>query len=160
MSQFQIIKNKLEAFNKRYYTNELLKGAILFFAIGLLYFLFTLFVEYVLWLGTTARTILFWLFVLVELVLLAKFILLPLAKLFKLQRGIDYEDASKIIGRHFPEVSDKLLNVLQLQKDNSQSELLLAVVFNHKMCSKNKVNKKYSNPIAKNKMAPLSNSLV
>ncbi|MBU3820626.1 hypothetical protein KO566_01025 [Flavobacteriaceae bacterium XHP0103] len=128
MSQFQIIKNKLEAFIKRYYTNELIKGTILFFAIGLLYFLFTLFLEYMLWMGTTARAILFWLFVLVELVLLGKFILLPLAKLFKLQKGINYEDASRIIGHHFPEVNDKLLNVLQLQREHSQSELLLASI--------------------------------
>ncbi|WP_100613678.1 hypothetical protein [Confluentibacter citreus] len=128
MNQFNIIQEKLEAFIRRYYTNELLKGAILFFAIGLLYFLFTLFIEYVLWLSTTARTILFWLFVFVEFGLLFKFIFLPLAKLFKLQKGIDYEEASKIIGKHFPEVNDKLLNVLQLHKKTAQSELLLASI--------------------------------
>lgn len=128
MSHFTVIQTKLEAFIKRYYVNELLKGAILFFAMGLLYFLFTLFIEHVLWLNTTPRTILFWLFVLVELALLAKFIVIPLAKLFKLQKGINYEEASKIIGLHFPEVNDKLLNVLQLQKNTSQSELLLASI--------------------------------
>ncbi|CAH8282842.1 Glutamyl-tRNA synthetase [Mariniflexile fucanivorans] len=128
MNNFKNIKTKLEAFIKRYYTNELLKGAILFFAIGLLYFLFTLFIEHILWLNTTARTILFWFFVLVELGLLVKFIFIPLAKLFKLKKGINYEDASRIIGQHFPEVNDKLLNVLQLQKSTSQSELLLASI--------------------------------
>ncbi|WP_445737308.1 hypothetical protein [Mariniflexile sp.] len=128
MTNFNNIQNKLEAFIKRYYTNELLKGAILFFALGLLYFLFTLFVEHVLWLNTTARTLLFWLFVLVELGLLVKFIAIPLAKLFKLQKGINYEDASKIIGQHFPEVNDKLLNVLQLHQNPSQTELLLASI--------------------------------
>lgn len=128
MSNFKNIQDKLEAFISRFYTNELIKGAILFFAIGLLYFLFTLFIESVLWLNPTARTILFWLFIVVEMVLLAKFIFLPLAKLLKLQNGIDYEDASKIIGTHFPEVNDKLLNVLQLKQSKSQSELLLASI--------------------------------
>ncbi len=128
MSNFENIQNKLEQFIRRYYTNELLKGAILFFAIGLLYLIFTLFVEYFLWLSSTARTILFWLFVLVEAALFFKFIALPLAKLFKLKKGINYEDASKIIGRHFPEVDDKLLNVLQLHQEASQSELLLASI--------------------------------
>ena len=126
LRNFKTIQNKLEAFIRRYYTNELLKGTILFFAIGLLYFLFTLFVEHILWLNTTARTILFWLFVTVETALLIKFIAIPLAKLFKLQKGIDYQDASKIIGKHFPEVNDKLLNVLQLHQNKLQSELLLA----------------------------------
>ena len=125
---FKNIQGKLEQFIKRYYTNELLKGAILFFAIGLLYGIATLLLEYFLWLGPIARTILFWVFIAVEVALFAKFIVFPLAKLFKLQKGIDYNDASQIIGNHFPEVSDKLLNVLQLNQDNSQSELLAASI--------------------------------
>ena len=128
LNNFTNIQNKLEQFIRRYYSNELLKGAILFFAIGLLYFLFTLFIEYVLWLNPTARTVLFWLFIAVEIALFTKFIAIPLAKLFKLQKGINYKDASRIIGQHFPEVNDKLLNVLQLKEDSSESELLLASI--------------------------------
>lgn len=128
MSNFQAIEQKLEAFIKKYYTNELIRGTILFATIGLLYFLFTLFVEYVLWLNPTARTILFWLFIVVEVALFVKFIALPLIKLFKLQSRIDYLDASRIIGRYFPEVNDKLVNVLQLKRDSNQSELLLASI--------------------------------
>ena len=128
MNNFKNIQTKLEQFINRYYTNELIKGGILFFAIGLLYFLFTLFIESVLWLNPLARTVLFWLFILVEVGLLAKFIAIPLAKLFKLQKGINYVDASKIIGKHFPEVNDKLLNVLQLNQHDNQSELLLASI--------------------------------
>ncbi|WMI66660.1 DUF4175 family protein [Aestuariibaculum sp. YM273] len=128
MTNFKNIQLKLEGFIKRYYYNELLKGAILFFAIGLLFFLGTLLVEYMLWLNTTARTALFWGFVLVELGLLIKFIVWPLSKLFKLQNGINYEQASKIIGIHFPEVNDKLLNVLQLYENSDKSELLLASI--------------------------------
>ena len=128
MSNFETIKTKLEQFIKRYYTNELLKGAILFFAIGLLYLLVTLFVEYVLWLSPTARTILFWTFILVELSLFVKFIAFPLAQLFNLRKGINYETASKLIGNHFPEVNDKLLNVLQLNQNAQQSDLLIASI--------------------------------
>ncbi|MBR9756900.1 MAG: hypothetical protein GYB39_02375 [Algicola sp.] len=128
MNSFNNIQAKLQQFIRRYYLNELLKGTILFFTIGLLYFLFTLFIEYVLWLNPTARTILFWLFVGVELGLLIKFVLLPLAKLFKLKEGIDEVTASKLIGRHFPEVNDKLVNVLQLKQTKDQSELLLASI--------------------------------
>ena len=128
MNNFKNIQSKLEQFIRRYYTNELVKGTILFFAIGLLYLIVTLLIEYFLWLNPTARTILFWLFIGVELALFTKFIAFPLAKLFKLQKGINYEHASQIIGNHFPEVSDKLLNVLQLNLNNSQSELLEASI--------------------------------
>lgn len=128
MNNFKVIQSKLEQFIKRYYVNELIKGAILFFAAGLMYLLFTLLIEYFLWLNTGLRTLLFWLFIVVEMSLLAKFIAWPLLKLFKLQKGIDYEQASKIIGSHFPEVNDKLLNVLQLRSQSKESELLLASI--------------------------------
>ena len=128
MENQNIIYNKLEQFIKKFYTNELLRGTIFFVGIGLIYFLFTLFVEYFLWLKPTARTVLFWTFIFVELFLLLRFILFPIFKLFKLQKGINYDDASKIIGNHFNEVGDKLTNFLQLSQDTNKSELLLASI--------------------------------
>jgi hypothetical protein len=128
LDKSSIIYDKLEAFIRKFYTNELLRGTIFFVGLGLLYFLFTLFVEYFLWLKPTARTILFWTFIAVELFLLLRFILFPIFKLFKLQKGIDYSQASKIIGNHFSEVGDKLTNFLQLSQDKNKSELLLASI--------------------------------
>lgn len=128
MSSFSIIQQKLEQFIKKFYISELIKGAILFFAIGLLYLLITLLVEHFLWLSPTGRTILFWSFVLVETSLFLRFIAYPLSKLFNLQKGISHEDASKLIGNHFPEVSDKLLNVIQLNQNQRESELLAASI--------------------------------
>ncbi len=128
MSTFDLIQQKLEQFIKKYYTNELIKGSILFFATGLLYFLITLLVEYFLWLNPLGRRILFISFIAVEIALFVRFIAFPLAKLFKLKKGINYEEASKIIGNHFPEVSDKLLNVIQLNQNPRESELLVASI--------------------------------
>ena len=128
MENQNLIYYKLEQFIKKFYTNELLRGTIFFVGIGLLYFLFTLFVEYFLWLKPTARTLLFWTFVVVEFFLLFRFILFPIFKLFKLQKGINYDAASKIIGNHFSEVGDRLTNFLQLSQDTNTSELLLASI--------------------------------
>ncbi|MEZ4876045.1 MAG: DUF4175 family protein [Flavobacterium sp.] len=128
MNNSNIIYEKLESFIKKFYTNELLRGTLFFIGLGLLYFIFTLFIEYFLWLKPTARTILFWTFIVVELFLLFRFIAFPLFKLFKLQKGIDYNEASKIIGNHFSEVGDKLTNFLQLSQDQNKSELLLASI--------------------------------
>src|SRR5690554_4334421 len=128
MSSINLIYNKLEGFIRKYYTNQLIKGVIFFIGIGLLYFLFTLFIEYFLWLKPVGRTILFWLFVGVELFLFLRFICFPLFKLFKIQKGIGYNDASKIIGNHFSEVNDKLTNFLQLADNSEKSELLLASI--------------------------------
>ena len=128
MEAKNIIFDKLERFIKKFYTNELIKGIILFIGLGLLYFIVTLLIEYFLWLPTSGRTILFWLFVVVELFLLIRFIVFPLFKLVKFQKGIDYEQAATIIGNHFSEVQDKLLNFLQLIDQNQTSELLAASI--------------------------------
>ncbi|VXB37138.1 Glutamyl-tRNA synthetase [Flavobacterium sp. 9AF] len=128
MENKSIIYQKLEAFIKKYYWNELIKGTILFIGFGLLYFIFTFLIEYFLWLSTNGRTFLFWLFILVEVFLLFRFILFPLFKLTKLNNGISYDYASRIIGNHFVEVKDSLLNFLQLSSQNNTSELLLASI--------------------------------
>ena len=128
MDNFEILRKKLEAFIRKFYLNELLKGFIFFVAIGLLYFLLTLFVEHLLWLNSTGRSILFWSFVAVEVFLFGRFIIYPLLKLFRISRGIGYTEASRIIGKHFPEVNDKLLNLLQLSKNNRKTDLLVASI--------------------------------
>jgi len=128
LERSNFIYQKLEAFIRKYYLNELIKGIIFFVGLGLLYFLFTLFVEYFLWLKPFGRTLLFWTFISVEVFLFFRFILFPIFKLLKFQKGIDYNQASAIIGSHFSEVQDKLLNFLQLSGPSDKSELLLASI--------------------------------
>ena len=122
------IYGKLRGFIRKYYTNEIIKGSILFAAFGLLYFLFTLFVEYFLWLRPFARTVLFWTFVLIEVLLFTRFVIIPLFKLLGIKKGIGEQEASRIIGRHFKEVDDKLLNIIQLHENSEDSDLLLASI--------------------------------
>ena len=131
MNSSNFIYQKLEAFIRKYYLNELIRGVVFFIGLGLLYFLFTLFIEYFLWLKPIGRTILFWTFVGVEVILLFRFILFPVFKLLKFKKGIDYNEASSIIGNHFSDVKDKLLNFIQLsnpENNSDRSELLLASI--------------------------------
>ena len=94
MTNFQIIESKLNRFIRKYYVNELIRGVILFLAIGLLYFITVSAIEYFFWLSTLGRTILFWSFIAVELGLLFKLVAIPIARLVKLFSGIDFRDAS------------------------------------------------------------------
>ena len=125
MQQYELIEKKLEQFIKKYYYNELIKGGILFLATGLLYFIIILTLEYFLWLSPFFREILFWAFILVEISLFSKFIIYPVTKLFKITKGIDHQYASKVIGRSFPEVNDRLTNILQLRTMEQDSDLVL-----------------------------------
>ncbi|MCF8369059.1 MAG: hypothetical protein K9G76_08440 [Bacteroidales bacterium] len=57
--------------------------------------------------------------------------MIPLIKIFKIGKIISNEEAAIIIGKHFSNVSDKLLNALQLQefsKSNKENDLLLASI--------------------------------
>jgi len=128
MQSLTNIENKLALFYKKYYKNELIKGCIFFFSLGILYLIITVYVESILWLKPINRFVLFWLFIAIELLLFSKFILIPIIKLFKLKEGINNLDSSKIIGNHFPEIKDKLLNLLQLKQANKTSELLIASI--------------------------------
>ena len=122
------IEQKLYQFYKKYYLNKLIKGSIFFLVLGALFIFSALYIEYFLWLKPTGRTILFLIFIAVEGLLLFKFILFSVFKLIGLQKGISFKEASKIIGNHFPEVQDKLLNVLQLKENTNQTDLLLASI--------------------------------
>jgi hypothetical protein len=128
MQNYQIIEKKLERFIKKFYSNLLIRGALLFIGISLLLFIFMSALEYFLWFSSGLRTFLFWTVISIELLLLFKLILVPAGQLFKISKGIAYAEASDYIGTHFPEVSDKLKNILQLKAQGGQNELLLASI--------------------------------
>ncbi|MEX0275606.1 MAG: hypothetical protein AB3N16_14630, partial [Flavobacteriaceae bacterium] len=128
MGNYRYIIKKLEAFIRKYYLNRLIKGSLLFLVFGLLFFLVVSGVEYMLWLGSGGRLLLLIFFVGVVLFLMLRYIFTPLFFLFKMGNGIDYKVASRMIGKHFPEVDDKLQNLLELANDEEQSELLLASI--------------------------------
>lgn len=128
MNAYENIIAKLGQFTKRYYTKLLIKGLLLFVAFGLLFFMLTLSFEYFLWLSSSGRLILFLSLVIIELVLLFRYILTPLFYLFKLKRGITNKEASLLIGKHFQDVDDKLYNLLDLAEDSNRSELLAASI--------------------------------
>ena len=106
----------------------LIKGILLFLCLGVLFLLITLGVEHFLWLDSLGRLVLLLLFIIVELFLIFKYIARPLVYLFRLKDGITKKQAAVIIGEHFPEVGDKLYNLLDLKDNTVQSELLLASI--------------------------------
>lgn len=131
-SSLEALYQKLSLFRQKYYYNQLFKGIFIFLSIGLLYFLGILSLEYFLWLPTELRTLCFWSALIVMCVLLVKYIVIPILNLLNISKhALSQEMASKIIGRHFPEIGDQLLNVLQLSdqvEKETHSDLLLASI--------------------------------
>ena len=124
------IIDKLDAFIRKYYKNKLLKGLLLAAAILLAVYIVIVVLEHFGWFGTGVRTALFWMFIASMAAVVAFYVVSPLLKMWRLGRRISYGEAASIIGNHFPEVSDKLLNLLQLQQmgESTGSDLLSASI--------------------------------
>lgn len=123
------IRLKLDAFIRKYYLNQLVRGVLLGFTLALGVFLFLNLSEYYGHFSTPVRAVLFWGFVVLMVGISWKWLVLPLAGLYKLGKVITYEEAASIIGSHFAHVNDKLLNLLQLEEmsvGHPDSALLLA----------------------------------
>ncbi|MCO6500962.1 MAG: hypothetical protein J5I47_11405 [Vicingus serpentipes] len=129
-NNYQILIEKLDAFIRKYYKNKLLQGGIYSLGVFLASFIVFTSVEYFGQFNVVGRTVLFYTFLAITLYLLTNFVVIPLAKLYKLGKVIDHNQAAQIIGNHFDEVKDKLLNVLQLEHLATQKsdQLLMASI--------------------------------
>jgi len=124
----QIFKN-LNEFIKKYYQNQLIKGAIYVVSILIIFFLLFAIIEYLSPFGVEGRTFLFWAYISITLMVFGKLLLIPTLNLFKIGKTLNYKEAAKIIGKHFPEIDDKLLNVLELSEiSNKDNELISASI--------------------------------
>lgn len=124
---------KLDAFIRKYYKNQLIRGGIYFATATLLFFFLVIALEYFGRYQPATRAVLFYSFVGFASFCLIRFLLIPLSKLYKLGNTINYTQASAIIGDHFPEVKDKLTNVLQLKQEAAKADhSLLEAAINQK----------------------------
>lgn len=131
MSNYEELISRLDAFIRKYYANQLLRGSLILFICLLAYILTVSVGEYYLYLPVWAKISIVSLFVIAGLAALVVWVAMPLSKMAKLGKQISHEQAAVIVGKHFPEVSDKLLNILQLRHhaDSHESrELALASI--------------------------------
>jgi len=132
MNNFNVIIQKLESFIKKFYLFKIARG--LFFILGLYIFIVLVesLVEYFNYLNIVSKTVIFYLSLTSFAVLFIYNILLPVFSLLKFRNHLSYPDAAKIISLHFPDMKDKLLNALELNQLNNDSdenpELILASI--------------------------------
>jgi hypothetical protein len=133
MTNSELLIDKLEQFIKTYYKSIVIKGCILFVAIFSILFIGLALFEYFAYSNSVLRAVLLYSFIGINSFVLVFLIIRPLLKIWGIGKRLSYEEAAQIIGKHFPEIDDKLLNVLQLndmaqhQKVPSM-ELLLASI--------------------------------
>ena len=123
--------SKIERFIRKFYLNRLIQGALIGFVLMIALFLIINGIEYFSWLPQKGRLILLLLFILgISFVAIFNFII-PIVNLIRFRKKMSDEQAAVIIGKFFPEISDKLLNTLQLSNElaqDSDNQLLIATI--------------------------------
>ncbi|MDR3696807.1 DUF4175 family protein [Mucilaginibacter sp.] len=113
---YELLIEKINLFIRKYYFNQFLRGLI-FLGAGLFSAYVVIAVsEYFGNFNILFRTILFYFFILLNIGFICWLILPSLLAWLKLGKTLTHDQAAEIIGKHFSDVNDKLLNTLQLKK--------------------------------------------
>lgn len=123
--------SKIERFIRKFYLNRLIQGALIGLVLIIALFLIINGIEYFSWLPQKGRLILLLLFILGTLFVTIFYFAIPVVNLIRFRKKMSDEQAAVIIGKFFPEISDKLLNTIQLSNElsqNANNELLAATI--------------------------------
>lgn len=128
---YSLLIEKLDGFIRKFYLNQLMRGAL--YAVGAVLGLFVVLnvLEYYFYFSTSIRTFLLWSFLVLSGLALYTWVAVPLMHYFHLGKVISHEQAATIIGSHFTNVKDKLLNILQLKQQSHNAiyaELITASI--------------------------------
>ena len=113
-ASYNLLLKNINAFIRKYYTNLLIKGGLYTIAITISFFLAFVLLEYFFYLGSIAKISILLIYLMTSGATLIGFVLIPLFRLTGILPQLSIEEASLIIGNHFPDIRDKLLNTVQL----------------------------------------------
>lgn len=117
------ILKKIGNFKKKYYLNLVIKGIILSLSLIISAFIAINTLEYSFRLISLVRATLLFSFIGLSGYFLIKLIIVPLYRMGRPNSMNDLQAAQKI-GKYFPEVDDRLLNIIQLKNDKLFSDAL------------------------------------
>ncbi|MEO9872415.1 DUF4175 family protein [Ekhidna sp.] len=127
MSGLEEIKSKIASFKRRFYLRQTILGVLGFLILNSSVFFLLSTLEHQFWLGVVGRSILFFGFLLFLIVSAYLLLAQPILMFTKLRKGLSDEQAAVEISKHFPEIEDKLINALQLSKQENQALLNAAI---------------------------------
>ncbi len=132
MSSLEQIYSKLSEYKKRYYKRQILLGSLLFLITSLSLFLLLSYLEYELWMNSSLRTFLFYFYIIYILSSSILLIIKPLIRISNASKHIDNREAANEIALFFPEIEDRLINILELGHQNQADNALIAAAIEKK----------------------------
>ena len=131
MSAQQVLIGKIERFVRKFYANRLIQGVLIGAALWIVFYLLVNTLEYFSWFSSNVRLALLILLIVGSVLVATVYLIIPLVNLIRFRKKMSLEQAALLIGKFFPDISDKLLNTLQLSDDlasDSSNELLIATI--------------------------------
>lgn len=126
-SNYSVIEAKLDDFIRKFYSNRIVVGLLLLVSVAAVSLFSVFMIESFAFMSPLVKTILFYFLMFVFLAIFVFFIALPLGKLLKIIPYISYEEAAGIISGYFSDGNDMLLNVIQLNRGESNDFLVAAI---------------------------------
>ncbi len=111
--------NRLKAYIRKFYLYQFLRGIILFVTLSIVYFALIFILEYFNYFDPKVKLFIFISTVCLLLLVSVYFLIVPLLKLLGLGRQLNFYDASSMLKKSFPEIRDRLVNIIELESDTN-----------------------------------------
>ena len=115
-TNYNLLLLKINEFTRKFYLNKLLRGSIYAAALILTLYLFLFIWIFYSYPSIITKTLLFYSYVAISLIAVLFWVVKPALSYFKLSKTLSLEEAANLIGNHFFNVKDRLLNTLQLKE--------------------------------------------
>ena len=126
-SNYSIIESKLNDFVRKFYSNRIIVGILLFLLIFSVSLFSVFMIESISFMTPGVKTLLFYFLVFIFTSVFIFFILIPTFKILKIIPFLSNEEAASIISKYFPNSQDLLLNIIQLHK-NEDNDFIVAAI--------------------------------
>ena len=110
---------EIEKFADKFYLNRMLKGALIFLGVLSVSYLFFSSCAYFFELQSWIRLCFLVGFVGLNLTVFIRLLLIPCGQYFRIFRRMTQVESASLIGNMFPDISDRLLNTIQLIKQSN-----------------------------------------
>lgn len=122
------LDHQLQGFRKKYYTDKILRGSLILILLFTSMLFIVLLSEGLFGFSSGVRTGIVFGLGSLFLITLGFMVLWPLSKLLSLSKTISDFQIARMVKNHFPNINDKLINLLQLKGSQQGNQLAMAAI--------------------------------
>ncbi len=118
-NNYKLFVDKLNSYIKKFYTYQLIRGLIIYLTVALIYFIFISTLEYLNFFDPKIKFSIVVFTLVLTIIIFVCFLIIPLIKLFGIGKRLTYHDVSSQISKTYPEIKDRLINIVELAEKNN-----------------------------------------